>query len=429
MAMHNPDSYIACLANDGKGAADRLYQPIYKNFRLHRLINGPFSKVVPNKLEVILPNHTKIEAIPCDAAGEAGSQPIGTFWSEVWGFTSEAKMRLWTELTIPPTLEGYAIRWVESYAGIRGVSTLLEQLYETAVTGGTQHPDFPDLPVYTNETAGTFCYWDHEPRMIWQTPAYYQQQQQMLTPSEYLRVHRNEWVASLGQFVQEDWWKGLEKKLPPLDSRTPVVLGVDGGLKSDYASIVGVTRDPDNSDDVVVRFCYIFTPKGQGGTIKIMDTLKPLLESLKERYNVVCVSYDPYQLEAMAQDLSSKMWMDGFNQQTKRALADKFLYDSILNRRIWWDSNGIGLPFMGDNPSLYKHVIQAGAKTEGNKLRLEKLSPNIKIDAAVALSMANYRCKELNLGGSSAQMPMEQKIKTGRLTEAEVLQRMRVSGR
>lgn len=118
-AHHNPNSYVACIANDGKQSTDRLYAPIYTNFRLHKQLGGIFSGVSPNRNEVILDNFTKIEPIPCDAAGEAGSQPILTCWSELWGFETETKRRVWTELTIPPTLYGRALRWVETYAGRR----------------------------------------------------------------------------------------------------------------------------------------------------------------------------------------------------------------------------------------------------------------------------------------------------------------------
>ena len=79
------------MANDGKQSTDRLYGPIYTNFRLHQQYGGIFSKVKANKDEVILPNYTKLEAVPCDAAGEAGSQPIGVFFSELWGYETEKK--------------------------------------------------------------------------------------------------------------------------------------------------------------------------------------------------------------------------------------------------------------------------------------------------------------------------------------------------
>jgi hypothetical protein len=751
VAYSRPYSFVYCLANDGKQSADRIYEPIHRCMRLHKTMNGPFYNENPNKTDITLSNHTRIEAIPCDAAGEAGSQPLLSVWSELWAFNSDAKRRLWTELSIPPTLHGYAMRWVESYAGEKGKAELLEQLYNVAVKKGTPHPDFEDLKskgepvVWVNESARLFCYWDHEPRMPWQTSEYYclplpknKEDMEVLTkmgwksaeditkkdeictrsnegvieyqyptnifkekysgklfnfknaridisvtpnhrifaqyikhtrhyksvrskksvyeyktaqeaikyqhgfipttatwsheslgdvsvgnlifdgtlliefmawylsegniqytkykdkrypvavciaqnkkvnpdkharisrlltdmcfsfterdhcfyvydsslarylekfgksgekyiprwileeaskdqldvfldaytlgdgtyscehhmlytssnrmakdleelilkcgyrpsyhgkhqlgnsrpvhhigvikdqteigwkqygkksqwleydapdntvvwcpttpnsnfyvrvngtsfwtgnseevayhtPSEFARIHRNEWVTPTDVFIQAEWWHSLSKNLGPISPYTPVVIGLDGAISNDYAALVGVTRDPDNNDHTAVRFCYIFTPKRSGGTIKISETVEPLLRLLCKKYNVVCVAYDKYQLEDMAQRLrkESLVWMYNFSQQTERSVADKSLYDSIINRTIWWDINGEGLPFNGEVPSLYQHITQAGAKTDGGKFRLDKLSDDAKIDAAVATSMAREMCKRL----------------------------------
>jgi hypothetical protein len=323
--------------------------------------------------------------------------------SELWAFNSDAKRRLWTELSIPPTLHGYAMRWVESYAGEKGKAELLEQLYNVAVKKARPIPTLKILKsrvsrvVWVNESARLFCYWDHEPRMPWQTDDYYSEEVSYHTPSEFARIHRNEWVTPTDVFIQAEWWHSLSKNLGPISPYTPVVIGLDGAISNDYAALVGVTRDPDNNEHTAVRFCYIFTPKRSGGTIKISETVEPLLRLLCKKYNVVCVAYDKYQLEDMAQRLrkESLVWMYNFSQQTERSVADKSLYDSIINRTIWWDINGEGLPFNGEVPSLYQHITQAGAKTDGGKFRLDKLSDDAKIDAAVATSMAREMCKRL----------------------------------
>jgi len=138
---------------------------------LNKKFGGPLAHLSYTKSKVELPNGVTIEALPVDPSGEAGSEPRATFWSELWGATSafKHKERLWTELTIPPTKWGRAIRWVESYAGFSGESDTLENLYITAVKEGTPHPDFPDLPVYTESESRMFAYWDHEARMPWQS--------------------------------------------------------------------------------------------------------------------------------------------------------------------------------------------------------------------------------------------------------------------
>ncbi len=428
-AYHSSDAHVYCLANDGKQSADRIYEPIFKNFRMHRQLGGIFDNVNPSKTEVLLPNNTRIEAIPCDAAGEAGSQPILSTWSEVWAYKTEAKRRLWTEMTIPPTLEGYAMRWVESYAGEVGVSDLLEQLYNLAVINGEPHPAFSDLltrgksAVTENKAAGIFCYWDHEPRMIWQNSSYYSREILLHTPSEYARIHQNDWTSPVDSFIQPELWNSCKKDLGPIkDKRTPVVLGVDGAISNDFAAIVGVTRDPDDNESVAVRFCYIFTPQKGGGTIKISETIEPKIRELCQLYNVICVAYDKFQLEDMAQRLrrDGVVWMYSFNQQGDRAVADKGLYDRIINRRVFWDAYGDGLDKNGDVPSLFQHITQAGTKNENGKMRLEKLTDSAKIDAAVCTSMAVEKCMNLNIDNRETKSNLGEKLRRGTLTEEDI---------
>lgn len=414
MAYHNPNSFVACVANDGKQSTDRLYGPIYTNFRLHKQLGGIFSEVNPNRTEVILPNYTKIEAIPCDAAGEAGSQPLGVFLSELWGFTTDKKKRVYTELTIPPTLYGRAIRWVETYAGYKGESDLLEQLYDTAVLQGTPHPEFMDLTsslsdngnyvVFVNERASTFALWDHEPRLPWQTKEYYVQEQAALPPEEFSRLHRNLWVSPINSFIQESWWENCKNMdLPPLHEGdpTPVVVGIDMAVSRDCAAIVAVTRDPFNpSTSAAIRAVRVFSPKDTNGIIDQERDVAPVLREWATKWNVICFVYDPREMAKLAQDLSREGlgWFDPFGQTSPRAIADKQLHDMIVHRQLSWNpyttEGDVG--YKGDSQeSLYKHITQAGAVTKNEGYRIEKLSQKAKVDAAVALSMAVKQIMDL----------------------------------
>ena len=433
LADRLPYSRVYCLANDGKQSNDRLYGPIRTCIQLHRKLGGRFADVKPYDTEVTLPNSTKIESIPCDAAGEAGAEPTVTLWSEIWGFDTEAKKRLWTEMTVPPTKFGRAVRWVETYAGFVGVSTLLEQLYQSAVIEGTRHPDFPDLPVYVNQPARIFCYWDTEPRMVWQTPEYYAAEAKLLTPSEFQRVHRNQWVSPIGRFIEPEMWQACkDDSLQPLSSsRTPVVIGVDAATEGDCAALVAVTRDPRHPQtDVAVRAVRIFKPQ-HGKSLVLEETVGSVIKDWCSRWNVVCVVYDAFQMEKLVQDyrrgyvvlteheklgLSAEqqeerlkelkravgVWYYKFSQQTARAVADKMLYDMILTRRLHWNDAVEGDIYSPDGrvETLSKHVLQAGSSSNRGQLRLVKQSNELKIDAAVALSMAVSKCLELNLYNS-----------------------------
>lgn len=112
--------------------------------------------------------------------------------------------------------------------------------------------------------------------------------------------------------------------------------------------------------------------------------------------------------------------MYSFNQQGDRAVADKGLYDRVINRRIYWDANGDGLDKNGDIPSLFQHVTHAGTKTDGGKMRLEKLTESSKIDAAVALSMATEKCMNLNIDNRESRENLAIKLKRGTLTDSDI---------
>jgi len=336
--------------------------------------------------------------------------------SELWGFTTEKKKQVWTELTLPPTLYGKAIRWVETYAGYQGESELLEQLYDVAVIQGKPHPDFLDLTsnlssngenvVFINEQAGTFAYWDHEPRLSWQEPEYYQMEMSALTPGEFSRLHRNLWVSSISSFIQEVWWdKCLNENLMPLKEGdpTPVIVGIDMAVTRDCAALVAVTRDPFQPDTgIAVRAVRVFSPRDTNGIIDQENDVAPVLREWARKWNVICFVYDPREMAKLAQDLSREGlgWFDTFGQTAPRAIADKQLHDMIVNRQVSWNPHSTegDVGNKGDSrDTLYKHLSQAGATTKGDGYRIEKLSQRAKVDAAVALSMAASKAMELSI--------------------------------
>lgn len=383
-------SEVYCLANDGKQSADRVLAAIKKAISL----GGLEWRDIKTRIE--LPSGSFIEAIPVDPTGEAGANPTGTFWSEMWGFRLSAKERLWTEMTIPPTRHGRAIRWVESYAGYTGESPVLEQLYDQGVNEGKPHPDFPGLPVYVNERARLFCYWDTEPRMAWQTDGYYQAEAALLTEGEFQRIHRNTWVASESEAIPvEQWDRCLDPTLPAgIHPQTPLVIGLDAAVSGDCTALVAISRHPNRHSDLAIRGVVVWTPP-KGGQLDYTETIEAAVRRWTERYNVTCITYDPYQLHKMATDLRKEGlgWFLEFNQGKQRAVADKQFYDLVMSRRI---------VHSGD-PTLREHVRNAAAKMVGQgtgderNLRFVKKANQLKIDALVAASMAAYHALRLNL--------------------------------
>jgi hypothetical protein len=117
---------------------------------------------------------------------------------------------LWEELTPVPTRRN-SIRFLDTYAGFEGESEVLEGLYKTVVDRD-EHPAgqgeriHPTLPIFANYEARIVAYWDHEPRMPWQTPSYYAAQKKSLRPNAYLRLHENRWTTGGSTFITPELW-------------------------------------------------------------------------------------------------------------------------------------------------------------------------------------------------------------------------------
>lgn len=398
MAQCNPASHIYCLANDGKQSADRIFNAIARCVTLHNLYGGVFrDRTVawsPPKLK--LANGTEIEAIPCDAAGEAGSEPLLTIWSELWGYRQQEKERLWTEMTIPPTLYGYAMRWVESYAGYENESTTLWNIYDTGVNHSRRLWD--DLPVYVNAAARQLTFWSHEPRQPWQTPEYYAAEAQTLAPNEFARIHTNRWVSSASSLFSDviTWDKCTKPDIAtPLKEgdATPIAVAMDASVSGDTSAIVAVSRHPEDTWDqenrrVVQRFGRIWTPP-VGGQLDYEAELVPYLKWLCANFNVYKVVYDPYQLHKLATDLRHLgiAAFEEFNQMARRAKADKQFYDMVINRQYFHP---------GDDEQR-KHIMNTASVQDGKQMRFVKKTVNKPIDYAVAASMATDEILRLNV--------------------------------
>ena len=385
------------IANDLKGADSRV------GYYMRRAIElNPALKQTCNirNYRIELPNHSFIESIPIDPSGEAGSNADLVVFSELWGAHEEGQTRMWTEMTTPPNKFGRSLRWVETYAGYSGESLLLEQLYDGCVKHGEWLDlGLGDLEVYVNKQARMLCLWNTRPRLSWQKPDYYSEQEAILPPNEFLRIHRNQWVSSTAEFIPKEWWDachfsqhGLKEMLLPT-SKTPCVFGVDAGVSNDHFGITGVFRQ---GKTVIPFYSQEWIPPKNGK----LDFRLPELEirRLAKLYNVVEWAYDEFQLHDMTTRLRregvgyfrSFPQGQGTHQAPGRPVADKLLYDVIQQKRL----------IHGGNAVLTEHVLNANAQVEGRheRLMLVKRSPFHKIDCAVALSMASSEALRLNIG-------------------------------
>ena len=172
-------------------------------------------------------------------------------------------------------------------------------------------------------------YWDEGTiarRMPWQMGAaaaqYYAEQEKTLRPTQFRRLHLNEWSQGKEAFIPIEWWDACREDVPELDPRTDLVLGVDGATSQDTFAVVGVTRHWLRHDDVAVRLWGVWEPNG--GKIDVQAVYDEL-DRLIRTYNVVQVAFDPYQLEFFMSSLKSRapVWTRDFDQGADRNKADK----------------------------------------------------------------------------------------------------------
>ena len=245
----------------------------------------------------------------------------------------------------------------------------------------------PPLEAYENKAAQLFCLWNDRPRLPWQNDSYYSQEESTLLPSEFSRVHRNQWVTSENQFVPIEWWDACRiDELPPLDKDEPVIVAVDAAVSGDSFAVLVVSGSK-AGDKHYVRYANSWKPP-KGGKIDFSLPEEEIRRLVKE-YNVVEVCYDEFQLADMAGRMRKEMIarLYKFSQNKMRLLSDKTLYDVIRRR---------GIHHSGEI-ELREHLGNANAKTEKSWLRLVKRSDLLKIDLAVCLSMALYRAKHWQL--------------------------------
>lgn len=385
MCWHKPWSSVKIVANDLKQADSRVSYYVRRAIQLNPDM-AKFVKVKPSGYTVDFPNNSHIEAIPVDPSGEAGGNDDMIVFSELWAAKNDLAKRMWTEMTLSPTKMGKSFRWVETYAGFDGESPLLEQLYHQGVKEGFA-PEWawdivPPLPVFENLPARLILMWNDEPRLPWQTHAYYAQEEAVLTPSEFSRVHRNQWAGSNQAFVPIEWWDAcLHREITPNKDES-MVIAMDAAVSNDLFAVVGVA----GVDGENYRVAYSNAWKARKGHKIDFDEVRSEVVRLLNEHNVIEVAYDPYQLEDMAGHLKRELiaHVHTFNQAGPRLIADKGLFDSIRDKHIWH----------GGDIDLREHVMNSNAKQDQGRLRLVKRNELLKIDLAVALSMALQRAKD-----------------------------------
>lgn len=393
------------IANDLKQADSRVAYYVRRAVQLNPRLS---KKYKINGYRISAPNGSFMEAIPIDPSGEAGSNADQITFSELWGANEAAKQTMWAEMTLSPTKFGKSFRWVESYAG-DDTSKLLYSLYDLGVKQG--HLLWPDklypvndsepmpLELYVNENSRMLCLWNTVPRCPWQTREYYASESAVLLPSQFQRMHRNQWSSSEDTFVPMEWWRACKRKLdewPTIDKkRQAMVIALDAGVSDDNFGLTMGCRHPQIKDDVLMEYSQKWVPP-KNGKINFQGTPENpgpelVIERLCKEYNVVEIAYDPYQLHDLATRLKQRgiAWFRPFSQAGDRLVADNQYRNMIRDRRIWHRGE----------PDLDEHMSNANGQADDQerKVRIVKRMENLKIDLTVCGSMMSHELMRLNL--------------------------------
>lgn len=223
------------------------------------------------------------------------------------------------------------------------------------------------------------------------------------------------------------WRRCFDESMPELTRTEPCVIGIDAAVRDDCFAVVVASRHPSNIERPAIRMCRVWRPShgkpidmrqperfirwlAEGGCANEHPVSLPLIgdhdldgTAIEDcplcrggakvgPYNVLEIAYDPTQLESMIQGFQRDgIWgTSRFDQGKDRLIADAGMRRAAMRQEL--SHNG--------DPVLAEHVTKAKAKIsadEDRTLRIIKSSPDQKIDAAVAGSMAVHRVMRLNV--------------------------------
>jgi phage terminase large subunit-like protein len=409
-----------CIANDLEQAEGRIMKDIKYHFQKRIENRDPFLNNKNGRemhytdkntsitlYNITLPNDSFIQALAQSYKSVAGARHAITLWDELWGSTSELSHRVWDEMTPIPTIPN-SLRVIGTYAGFENESDLLWDLYIQGVDSNEHEQGKAvriddELPIYVNKRL--FTYWDHDPRMPWQTPEYYESQMDSLRPAAYLRLHLNQWVTSHEQFIPVEWYdiaaKSYHAPATLWDDHPfrhyPITIAIDAGVKRDTTALVGVGYDSKRGK-VGELFHKIWTP-APGDQVDLDATVERELIELYGKFNVVKITYDPTHLLQTMLRLKQKGFPTEPFQQTRPNMiqASQLLYDLFKNHNLE----------TYPDDEMRKHIQMAVAETTSAGFRIVRNKASTKrhhVDGAIALAMACYAA--VRSGGVDISIPL-----------------------
>jgi phage terminase large subunit-like protein len=396
-------------ANDFEQAQGRVFQAIGRIIQASPLLASS-AKITSNKIEFPSTGAT-ITAIASDYASAAGANPTITVFDELWAYTSERAHRLFDEMVCPPTRK-VATRLTVTYAGFEGESELLESLYKRGMAGEEIAPDLYRAP-------GMLMYWTHNPPAPWQTPEWVEQSRQQLRPNAFLRLIENRWVSSESTFVDMSWWDastdaGLSPELT--NPGLPVWVGVDASVKRDSTAVVAATF---TEGKVRLVWRRVFQPSPDS-PLDFEATIERTLLELRRRFWIREIRYDPWQMQAVAQRLTTTgLPMIEFAQSVPNLTeASTNLYEAIKGHNL--------IAYADPDVRLAVSRCVALETPRGWKIAKERTSH--KIDVVIALAQAVLGATQQGQAPAGIEFKSVPARRSGRFDESPSRDRLYARG-
>lgn len=224
----------------------------------------------------------------------------------------------------------------------------------------------------------------------WLDPEDLAEQEQLLTESQYARLHLNRWTAGEDRLANLDAIRECVRHEGPLDhvAGNRYVIGLDVGLKRDATAAVVAHAERIDDDPKRVRIVVdrVGVWKGTPAAPVSLEEVEAWLERTAREYDSARIVFDPWQSALLAERLKRKGLRTKEYQFTASSVGalGKSLYQLIRDRLL-------ALP---DDEGLLDELANVRLReTSPGVFRLDH-DPGRHDDQAIALALASHTLLE-----------------------------------
>jgi len=207
----------------------------------------------------------------------------------------------------------------------------------------------------------------------WITSTDLARQRRAVPALAYAQFHACQWGIGEGAWLPPGAWAACRATVDPTPRE--VFLGIDIGGSRSASALVGVTPD------LEVPICQVF--QGKDAVLKITDAVLALQS---DGWIIRELVYDPWRYHAEALRLEREHGVPAVElpqSHARMTVASEGLHAAVVEQRLYHPGH--------DAPD--RHVAAAVARQTGRGWRLDKMTRDAQIDAAIALAMSVERAQ------------------------------------